>query len=377
MRVTHVFKTFAPDTYGGIEHAIHTLASHTAPLGVQNKVVVLTPGQPRRERSPHYELVRYKRHLNLASTGFSFSLFRHFKEELADTDLLHLHFPWPFADICYLARGAGIPTVLTYHSDVVNQARLNTFYAPLRDRMLARVSRIVATSPSLVDSSPVLRHWRDKIDVIPLGIEPSVPAPGDDVRALGFHERFGARFFLFLGVLRYYKGLHTLVDALKGRDYPVVLAGDGPELPALRRQAQQLGLNNLHFAGAVSDDDKRILLKAAYGFVFPSHLRSEAFGLALAESAQQGTPMISCEIGTGTSFVNLHNESGLVVPPENPEALGAALDRFWNEPEQVQRWGEQAYRRYETLFTATRMAGSYRECYERVLADQANRRASA
>lgn len=377
MRVTHVFKTFAPDTYGGIEHVVHTLASHTASLGVQNKVVVLTPGEPRREHLPHYELVRYKRDLNLASTGFSFSFFRHFKQELAETDLLHLHFPWPFADLCYLVRNVRMPTVLTYHSDVVNQARLNTFYAPLRDRMLGRVSRIVATSPGLIASSPVLRHWRDKTNVIPLGIEPAVPASGDAARAQQYHALFGPRFFLFLGVLRYYKGLHTLLEALAGRDYPVVLAGDGPELTALRAQAQRLGLRNVHFLGAVSEDDKRVLLRAAYGFVFPSHLRSEAFGLALAESAQQRTPMISCEIGTGTSFVNLHNETGLVVAPENPQALGAALDRFWHEPEQVRQWGEQAYRRYETLFTADRMACAYRQCYDDVLADYASRRASA
>ncbi|HYG44144.1 MAG TPA: glycosyltransferase [Bordetella sp.] len=377
MRVTHIFKTFAPDTYGGIEHVVHTLASHTALLGVQNKVVVLTPGKPRREALEHYELVRYKRDLNLASTGFSLGLFRHFRRELADTDLLHLHFPWPFADLCYLAQGAGIPAVVTYHSDVVNQVRLNKLYAPLRDRMLARVIRIVVTAPGMIESSPVLHRWRDKIDMIPLGIERLVSAPSDEARAREFHERFGPRFFLFLGVLRYYKGLHTLLDALKGRDYPVVLAGDGPELSTLRLKAQQLGLHNVHFLGAVSEDDKRVLLKAAYGFVFPSHLRSEAFGLALVEAAQQGTPMISCEIGTGTSFVNAHGETGLVVAPEQPRALGAALDRFWNEPEQVRQWGQHAYRRYETRFTAARMAGSYLECYERVLANQARRQASA
>lgn len=48
MRVLHVLKTFFPDTYGGIEQVVHTIASHTTPLGVENKVLVLTPGKPHR-----------------------------------------------------------------------------------------------------------------------------------------------------------------------------------------------------------------------------------------------------------------------------------------------------------------------------------------
>ena len=158
MRVLHVLKTFFPDTYGGIEQVVHTIASHTTPLGVENKVLVLTPAKPRTDISPEgYKIVRYKRDLYVASTGFSVSLLANFKKEAAWADVLHMHFPWPYADLCYVLSGIKKPSLISYHSDVVNQVQLNKLYAPLRDFYLGKMSKIYAASPGIMQSSPVLQ----------------------------------------------------------------------------------------------------------------------------------------------------------------------------------------------------------------------------
>src|SRR5690606_38814370 len=132
-------------------------------------------------------------------------------------------------------------------------------------------------------------------------------------------------FFLFIGVLRYYKGLHILLKAIENTALPVVIAGSGPEEKKLMQMAQNLKLTNVFFLGEISEVDKMALLQLCYAFVFPSHLRSEAFGISLLESAMMGKPMISCETGTGTSFINLHNDTGFVVPPNDPDALYKAM----------------------------------------------------
>ena len=368
MRVLHVLKTFFPDTYGGIEQVVHTLASHTQPLGVENRVLVLTPGEPRRGIEPAgYEVIRYKRDLYVASTGFSISLLANFKKEAEWADVMHMHFPWPYADLCYLLRGINKPSLISYHSDVVNQVQLNKLYAPLRDRYLAKMSRIYAASPGIMQSSPVLQKFRDKTRLITYGIEHFAQISADDAAVKAWQEKFGPRFFLFLGALRYYKGLHVLIDALKGRDYPTVIVGRGDQEQALKQQAKELGLTNLHFVPEVNNEEKRTLMRAAYGFVFPSHMPSEAFGIVLAEAAQQGLPMISCEIGTGTSYVNLADETGLVVPPSDAVAFGQALDTFWNQPEQVEVWVRGALKRYEENFKAETMARRYMGAYGDVL----------
>jgi glycosyltransferase involved in cell wall biosynthesis len=368
MRVIHVFKTFFPDTYGGIEQVIKTLADHTQKMGVENKVLVLTPGHPRTNvQLAGYEVKRFKQDLYLASTGFSLSLLASFSKEIAWADIVHLHFPWPFADVCYLTSRIKKPTILSYHSDVVNQVTLNKLYAPLRNHYFSKVDVICAASPGIMKSSPVLQRFQTKVQLITYGVEhfPRLDIECDQVQV--WRQRFGPKFFLFLGSLRYYKGLHILIEALRGRDYPMVIVGRGSEHAALKTQVATLGLQHVHFVAEVNETEKRSLMRAAYGFVFPSHLPSEAFGIALVEAAQQGIPMISCEIGTGTSYVNVDGETGLVVPPSNPETLRSALDSFWEHPEQVNIWGHAALKRYEAVFRAETMAEKYLNTYESVL----------
>jgi len=116
-------------------------------------------------------------------------------------------------------------------------------------------------------------------------------------------------------------------------------------------------------------------MRAAYGFVFPSHLPSEAFGIALLEAAQQGTPMISCELGTGTSFVNQHDVTGLVIQPSDPESLRSAMDVFWQHPEKVQTWGHAALQHYQNEFRANRMAQDYLQIYRSLLERRCTARA--
>lgn len=109
-----------------------------------------------------------------------------------------------------------------------------------------------------------------------------------------------------------------LLDALPGTDFRVVIIGSGPVERELRAQAERLKLTNVDFVGPVGDDDKIALLTLCHALTFPSHLRSEAFGISLLEAAMFGKPMISTEIGTGTSYVNVDGETGLVVPASDP-----------------------------------------------------------
>ncbi len=104
---------------------------------------------------------------------------------------------------------------------------------------------------------------------------------------------------------------------MKGVDLPVVLVGIGALEKELKKQVQRLNLRNTHFLGTLPDQDKCALLELCLGVVFPSHLRSEAFGITLVEGAMYGKPLISSEIGTGTTYINIDNETGLVAPPQS------------------------------------------------------------
>jgi len=280
--------------------------------------------------------------------------------------VVHYQFPWPFADLMHVACANGKPSVVSYQSDIVRQRLLLRAYSPLMNRFLRKVGSVVATSPQYRESSLVLTGLRRDVRVIPNGIdEASYPTPSAQ-KIEEWRGKVGDGFFLFVGVLRYYKGLETLLRAARGFDGHVVIAGTGPEAGHLQQFANGEGLTNVHFAGAVTDQDKMCLLHLARAFVFPSHLRSEAFGMSLLEAAMSARPMICCEIGTGTSFINVDGETGFVVPPQDPDAVRGAMNRFLREPGLAERMGAAARERFLAHFTAQAMARSYHALYREV-----------
>lgn len=364
MRVLHFYKTSFPDSMGGVEQVINQIARGANKLGVKTDVLSLTPERvPRTIEIDGYLAHRAKLDLQIASTGFSMSAFLRFAQLAKKADVIHYHFPWPFMDVVHFATMVKKPTVVTYHSDIIRQKHLLKIYRPLQWKFLGDMSRIVATSPNYLATSHVLAKYKHKVSVIPIGLDKATyPVPSPD-KLTYWRERLGPKFFLFVGVIRYYKGLHILMEAAQGTDYPIVIVGAGPIEEALKTQAVQLGLRNIHFLGFLPDEDKAALLTLCYGVLFPSHLRSEAFGISLLEGAMYGKPMISSEIGTGTTFINIGDETGLVVPPSDPVAMRQAMRYLWEHPEQAAAMGRRAEARYWEHFTADQMVRAYVDLY--------------
>lgn len=364
MRVLHFYKTSFPDTMGGTEQVINQIARGAVKLGVQTDVLSLTPEQvPRTIEIDGYQAHRARLTIQIASTGFSASAFLRFAQLAKKADVIHYHFPWPFMDVVHFATRVKKPTVVTYHSDIIRQKNLLKLYRPLKWKFLGEMTRIVATSPNYLTTSEVLAKYKHKVDVIPIGLDKSTYPDPSTEKLTYWRQKLGPKFFLFVGVIRYYKGLHILMEAAQGIDYPIVIVGAGPIEEELKVQAARLGLRNVYFLGFLPDDDKVALLTLCYGVLFPSHLRSEAFGISLLEGAMYGKPMISSEIGTGTTFINIAGETGLVVPPSDPLALRQAMQYLWENPEQAAEMGRRAEARYWAHFTADRMVRSYVDLY--------------
>ena len=257
------------------------------------------------------------------------------------------------------------PIVVTYHSDIVKQLFLKKIYSPLESYFLEKASRIVATSENYLNSSTNLIHYKKKCEVIPLGVD-FADYDSQDVGTIERMKReYGEDFFLFIGVLRYYKGLKYLIEAAAINGLPVVIAGKGPELDSLKNQIKALGAKNIHLIGFVSDVERNALLSLCKAFVFPSHVRSEAFGVSLIESLYFGKPIISCEIDTGTSFVNKDGETGVVIAPKDSSALSNAMISF-QDSSVWSKYSQGAFKRSE-LFSYRIMARKYADLYKKLL----------
>lgn len=370
MRVLHFFKTYWPDTFGGVERTIHALSKGSCAHGIQSDVLALSRN-PAPASFPFASHTVHQVHCDfeLASTGFSRAAFSRFAALSKDADVVHYHFPWPFMDVVELISHHGKPIVVTYHSDIVKQKLLSIVYTPLMHRFLGRANCIVATSPNYLASSTVLKRYQDKTRIIPLGLDAADYPPADPGRLAHWRDRFPGGFFLFIGVLRYYKGIHILFEAAKQTGLPVVVIGGGDIEAELKARVSAENVPHFHLTGPLSDEDKIALLCLSRALVLPSHLRSEAFGLSLVEAAMFAKPMISCEIGTGTTFVNKDGETGLVIPPDDPASLGRAMRCLWNDESKTEQFGQAARARYLDNFTARRMVSSYATLYHDLVSE--------
>jgi rhamnosyl/mannosyltransferase len=369
MRVLHFYKTYYPDSWGGIEQVIRQMCVGTSRLGVHNEVLTLTrSGGPELMEIEGHQVHRVRLDFEIASNAVSMASIRKLARLAKDADVIHYHFPWPFMDMAHFMARVKKPSVVTYHSDIVRQKALLRVYTPLKRRFLKDVDSIVATSPNYFASSPVLNRYADKVTTIPFGLDKSTyPEPRPEVLEK-WRAQCCERFFLFVGVLRYYKGLHILLDAVARNGYPVVIVGAGPIEQELKEHAKRVGVQDkVQFLGALAEEDKVALLKLCYAMAFPSHLRSEAFGISLLEGAMYGKPMISSEIGTGTTYINIDQDTGLVVPPSDAQAFDQAMRTLWENPPLAAEMGRRAGQRYATLFTAEKMAADYAQLYRSLL----------
>lgn len=364
MRVLHVCRTYHPHTRGGIEETVRQICLNTRALGVHSRILCVGPSSGPRAARRAEALVYYARiNFEIASCSVSLEALAIFRRLLRWADLVHYHFPWPFADLLHFAARVRLPAVLTYHSDIVRQRWLARLYSPLMHRLLHSVDRIICTSPNYLTSSPVLARFADNVSVVPIGLDRGACATATRHCVDAARARYGQGFSLFIGRLCYYKGLHTLLDAARGSSCRVVIAGAGPLEAELRQRAGVLGLTNVVFTGLVSEEVKAALIKLSRCVVLPSPLRSEGFGVTLLEGAMHGKALISADIGSGTSYVNVDGVTGFVVAPASPGALRLAMQRLHEHPDLAHTLGLRARRRFERLFSGRRMGERHAAIY--------------
>jgi glycosyltransferase involved in cell wall biosynthesis len=281
-------------------------------------------------------------------------------------DVVHLHYPFFGGAEPLIVRKhvkPHQPLVMTYHMDVVGKGLKNVVFNAHRRVLfpwiVERVDRILVSSREYAESSSLadVPGALEKTTVIPFGVDVERYHAGADREMrdqLGIPD--GTPTFIFVGGLdqaHYFKGLPVLFEALERLTDELwhgIVIGDGDLRASFEATAAARGCRHrLHFLGNVSEEDKPRYYRAADFHVFPSIDRSEAFGLVALEAAASGIPSVASNL-PGVRSVVRHEESGLLVAPNDPSELADALRRMISDAWTRTRMGVSARRRAEEEF---------------------------
>jgi rhamnosyl/mannosyltransferase len=287
-------------------------------------------------------------------------------------DIIHLHTPNPLAEMIYLLARPRGKLVVSYHADPQKAAGLMRMYRPLAERILGQADAISVASPHHYLPGTGLQDHVEKCHVIPFGIDlsPFASPEGEDKEAEAWREKMGGPFALFVGRLVPYKGLLALMEALRPTPHRLAIVGSGP----LHANLQQLraGMEDrVRLLGSVSDEELPSLYRAARFLVLPSLDASEAFGMVQLESFAAGRPVLASDLPTGVSWVNSHEETGLLAPPGDVVALRNALRRLFEEEGLADRLGDGALARARSIFSREHFGSKTMDMYQQLLSEGA------
>lgn len=146
----------------------------------------------------------------------------------------------------------------------------------------------------------------------------------------------------------------------------LVIVGDGPERAALQGLAHACAAGMVTFTGALGRGDVSDYMRRAAVCVVPS--RNEALGLTALEAMACGTPVVASDVG-GLPEVVSHGGTGLLVPPDDPEALAGALLDVLTAPDASRARATQALSQARRWSWGS-CAGAYEDVYERAIRDR-------
>lgn len=367
LRVLHVGK-FYPPHMGGIETHLQALCGELCgPLDLR-VIVASEDRQAVEETLDGVRISRVPTRLTLASTPLCPGMVRAIGS--SSVDLIHIHLPNPTAVLAYLASGQVAPLIVTYHSDTVRQKLLGPLFAPFLHRALSRASAIIATSPDYLRTSAVLHRHRDRCHVIPYGIALDEFAHADPSAVAEIRQRYGERMVLSVGRLVYYKGFEYLIHAMKQVRGKLLIIGDGPLREKLCSLAADLNISDkVVLAGEIQNQQVVPYYHAAQVFALASIARSEAFGIVQIEAMAAGLPVVNTRLDSGVPFVSLDQQTGLTVPPADPDSLAAAINRLLDDEALRRSLGRAAATRARQEFSLESMTTKTLALYDRVVAN--------
>lgn len=301
---------------------------------------------------------------------------------LPSHDLVHAHWAPPGALVGMANLMSRRPLVLTLHRVSVPLSRLERFAMQRADQVLFNSD---FTMRQTMRQTTQRQKGSFRGEVVYQGFDQEAfqaNVSGEDLRT---RLKIPSEATIVAAVARLvrFKGFHVLLDAAetfldRHPEAHLVIAGDGPEKEGLDHQvAASPFAERIHLPGPLERRDVVRLFAAADVFVNPSIDSADGFvetlGIAALEAAAMDVPGVGTRVG-GIPETIIDGETGLLVPPADPQTLAVAIGELLADPSRRARYGEAARRRVQEQFTWRRLASQVHDVYGQLMAEKRARR---
>lgn len=341
-----ISKRYRPEI-GGIEIVAEAIAKILKENNYESKV--LTYNNINKLKEEIIDGVKVKRLPTIFQKGsvrWSNKYKKNMKKESQNANLIIFQFPsvQPEIDLLFSNKYRNAKKICFYQNDIAGRGFLGNIYNKLvTQNFLEKMDKIIVTSPNMKDSSKELEKFQDKVEVIPLFVDTT----HFYYRVKNKREFLFSRFknkkekiVMYIGRLGRYKGLEYLIEAFQNLDKKngLVIIGKGVKEKELKTKVQELNLeDDILFLDHVPYEELPEYYSSADLFVLPSTDRGEGFGLVAIEAMACGVPVVTTELGTGTSFHNIDGVTGKVIEPRNSIALAKAINEILENPNKYEK----------------------------------------
>ena len=372
MKILEISSAFPPSR-GGVEMTVSEISNRLAELGHEVTVITSTRGGEAKysdEFVGKVRVIRLPERLHVFEAPILPQIA--YRALFFDFDILHVHGMSPtITDLgIFVGKLRRKPVVLTYHNDA--ESTLEWGVAKAAARVYARLcvpivglaDSIVCATNSYGTSSPVLKHFKGSMEVIPLGV--------DVTRFSSTRSRLssnGRKDVLFVGQLKEYKGVNFLIEAIaklrrNGANVTLSIAGDGPSYPRLKAMVETLGIgDSVRFLGNLNNSDLADSYESCDLVVLPSISRREAFGLVQLEASAAGKAVVASDI-PGVSDVT-KKVGGYLAKPSDADSLAIQIARALGVRQDPERFREAA-----AAMSWDKVTLEYEELFLTLLKDQ-------
>lgn len=294
-------------------------------------------------------------------------------------DVLHSHCLWPDVSARLFHNGNQyVPLVTTIHDirDVTPSSFLQEAWRTMRERQTRSfVSAFVLNSRAMREAFDRYKVDDEKIHLIPMGVDAIQSFPVSGPKRARFRALLGVEedtpIIVSSNILEEDSGHLDLVDAMPRilKTHPRVrlfLIGEGPMESVLKQRAEQLGIaDSVRVIGKLSEILSRIYSTAD---IVVNAAREPGFALDIAEAQASGTPVVATAVGANLELIK-DAETGLLVPPADPDALADAIEHLLNDPDGRRDMGHAAREYILTAYELGRTATAYTELWRQLNPD--------